>query len=131
MRGALHHVEIYVHDLRSARDFWGWLLPKLGYKLYSEWGNGFDYIFGETYLVFVQTDARFRETTYHRCRAGLNHLAFQGGSRAEVDSLTDELRSRGVRILYEDRHPYAGGPDHYAVFFEDPMRMKVEVVASD
>jgi hypothetical protein len=36
-----------------------------------------------------------------------------------------------VKILYEDRHPYAGGPDHYAVFFEDPMRMKAEVVASD
>lgn len=30
---------------------------------------------------------------------------------------------------YEDRHPYAGGPDYYAVFFEDPDRMKVEIVA--
>jgi len=131
MRGALHHVEIYVHDLRSAREFWGWLLPKLGYELYSEWERGFDYILKETYLVFVQTDDRFGETTYHRCHVGLNHLAFHGGTRAEVDSLTDELRSRGVKILYEDRHPYAGGPDHYAVFFEDPMRMKAEVVASD
>ncbi|RPH94483.1 hypothetical protein EHM69_07210 [candidate division KSB1 bacterium] len=131
MRGALHHVEIYVHDLRSARDFWGWLLPKLGYKLYSEWGRGFDYIFGETYLVFVQTEERFNQPPFHRCHAGLNHLAFHGGTRAEVDALTDELRARGAKILYKDRHPYAGGPDHYAVFFEDPMRMKVEVVASD
>ncbi len=39
------------------------------------------------------------------------------------------LRERGVRILYEDRHPHAGGPDHYAVFVEDPEGIKVEVVA--
>jgi catechol 2,3-dioxygenase-like lactoylglutathione lyase family enzyme len=131
MRGALHHIEIYVHDLRLARDFWGWLLPKLGYKLQSEWARGFDYMLEETYLVFVQTEERFAGSPYHRCRAGLNHLAFHGGTRAEVDALTSDLRAHGVKILYEDRHPYAGGPDYYAVFFEDPMRMKVEVVASD
>ena len=131
MRGALHHVEIYVPDLRAAREFWGWLLPKLGYALQSEWARGFDYILGETYLVFVQREERFGEAGYHRCREGLNHLAFHGGTRAEVDALTAELRARGVPILYEDRHPFAGGPDYYAVFFEDPMRMKVEVAAAE
>jgi hypothetical protein len=43
--------------------------------------------------------------------------------------MTCELRERGVTILYEDRHPYAGGDDYYAVFFEDPDRMKVEITA--
>jgi uncharacterized protein len=36
-----------------------------------------------------------------------------------------------VHILYEDRHPHAGGPDCYAVYFEDPDRMKVELDAPD
>ncbi|KHF36766.1 hypothetical protein CM49_01072 [Paenibacillus sp. P1XP2] len=36
------------------------------------------------------------------------------------------LKQKGVKLLYEDRYPYAGGPEHYAVFFEDPDRIKVE-----
>lgn len=33
-------------------------------------------------------------------------------------------------ILSENRHPYAGGKSN-AVFFEDPARIKVELIASD
>jgi catechol 2,3-dioxygenase-like lactoylglutathione lyase family enzyme len=129
MRGLLHHVEIYVSDLQKSRDFWDWQLTHLGYSLYSEWAQGVSWRLGATYLVFVQTEERFKDVEYHRCRTGLNHLAFHGGSRREVDKLTELLKSRGVKILYEDKHPYAGGPDYYAVFFEDPDRIKVEVVA--
>ena len=46
-----------------------------------------------------------------------------------MDDITSKLRDRGVNILYENQHPYAGGPDYYAVFFEDPDRMKVEITA--
>lgn len=129
--GALHHVEIYVADLQRSREFWGWLLEELGYTLYHEWPQGFDYILGKTYLVFVQAEARFLSPAYHRCRPGLNHLAFHAESRAFVDALTAKLRARKIPVLYEDRHPFAGGPDYYAVFFEDPDRMKVEVAAGE
>jgi catechol 2,3-dioxygenase-like lactoylglutathione lyase family enzyme len=127
MFGGLHHVEIYVSDLERLSEFWGWLLGELGYKGYQRWPQGVSYISGETYIVFVQTEERFRDIPYHRCGTGLNHLAFHGGSREFVDSLTSKLRARGVRILYEDRHPHAGGPESYAVFFEDPDRIKVEI----
>lgn len=125
----LHHVELYVSDLRRSAAFWGWLLEQLGYELFQEWENGVSWRCGETYLVFVQAEERFLDIPYHRCRVGLNHLAFHARSRRQVDALTEELRRRGVTILYEDRHPHAGGPDHYAVYFEDPDRIKVEVVA--
>jgi catechol 2,3-dioxygenase-like lactoylglutathione lyase family enzyme len=127
--GRLHHVEIYVADLARATEFWGWLLGELGYELYSQWPKGIDYKLGDTYIVFVQAEERFLDPPYHRCRPGLNHLAFHAASRAQVDDLTAKLKARGAPILYEDRHPYAGGPDYYAVFFEDPERMKVEIVA--
>lgn len=129
MKGNLHHVELYVRDLESSRRFWSWLLERLGYALYQEWDAGFSYLLGETYIVFVQAEERFLDIPYHRCRAGLNHLAFHAGSREFVDGITEELRSRGTNILYENRHPYAGGEDYYAVFFEDPDRMKVEITA--
>ena len=127
MLGTLHHIEIYVSDLVSSTEFWGWLLGELGYKMYQQWPAGISYISDETYIVFVQTEERFQDIPYHRCRTGLNHLAFHGGGREFVDSITAQLRARNVRILYEDRHPHAGGSDSYAVFFEDPDRIKVEI----
>jgi catechol 2,3-dioxygenase-like lactoylglutathione lyase family enzyme len=85
---------------------------------------------GETYIVLVQTREKHLHIPYHRCRTGLNHLAFHADSRQEVDDLTNALTECGVPILYADRHPFAGGKDYYAAFFEDPDRIKVERVAS-
>lgn len=127
--GSLHHVEINVSDLDASVAFWGWLLARWGYEPYQRWDAGASYRLGATYLVFVQTVGRHVERGYHRSATGLNHLAFHAADAGEVDALTRELELRGVPILYRDRHPHAGGPDVYAVFFEDPDRIKVEVVA--
>lgn len=129
MIGGLHHVEIYVSDLARSAKFWGWFLERLGYAKYQEWETGKSWRLGETYLVFVQTREEYRDIPYHRCRTGLNHLAFRAGSREMVEEITRELIDRGVTVLYRDRHPYAGGEDQYTVYFEDPDRIKVELVA--
>lgn len=128
MKGMLHHIELYVKDLNKSIAFWGWLLEELGYKEFQKWPQGISYIFEKSYIVFVQVEDKYLDVLYHRCRPGLNHLAFFGGTNAFVDEMTVKLRARGVTILYEDKHPYAGGPDYYAVFFEDPDRMKVEII---
>ena len=70
-----------------------------------------------------------QEPSYHRCKVGLNHLAFHAKSRGHVDSITTDLRQRNIPILYEDLHPYAGGEHYYAVFIEDTDRMKAKLVA--
>lgn len=127
--GVLHHVEIYVSDLDKSVEFWAWFLERLGYTPYQAWDAGRSWRLGPTYLVFVQTAEPYTDVAYHRKRTGLNHLAFHAESRAQVDAVTEELRARGVRILYENMHPYAGGRDHYAVYFEDPDRIKVELAA--
>lgn len=125
----LSHVEVYVGELRRSCEFWGWLLEGLGYEPYQSWEQGRSWRLGGTYLVFVQTGADGLQAGYDRRRIGLNHLAFRVSDPAAVDRFTEELRGRGVRVLYQDRHPHAGGPDHYAVFFEDPDRIKVELVS--
>lgn len=129
MKGLLHHVEIYVKDLEKTKEFWGWLLHELDYKVYQSWDQGISYILDKSYLVFVQAEDNYLDIPYHRCRPGLNHLAFYGDSREFVDKMTLKLKQKGVKVLYEDLHPYAGGEDYYAVYFEDPNRMKVEIVA--
>lgn len=127
--GSLHHVELYVSDLRRSSELWGWFLGMLGYSRFQQWSEGESWRLGDTYIVFVQTAEQYLDLPYHRCRTGLNHLAFHAASRAQVDEITAKLRERGVPILYEERHPYAAGPGYYALFFEDPDRIKVELVA--
>lgn len=125
----MHHVEIYVSDLAKSTEFWGWLLEELGYRLFQSWGQGRSWILDSTYIVLVQTEERYLDIPYHRCRTGLNHLAFHARSREHIDELIEKLISRGVSLLYQDKHPYAGG--NYGVFFEDPDRIKIELVAPE
>jgi len=127
--GLIHHIELYVSDLKKTSDFWGWFLQKIGYEPYQEWEQGFSWKLDHSYIVFVQAEERFLDIPYHRCRVGLNHLAFHASSRGQVDDITRVLKQKGIPILYEKRHPYAGGETHYAVYFEDPDRIKVELVA--
>ncbi len=127
--GLLHHIELYVTDLPKSVTFWGWLLEELGYEAFQEWEQGKSWKLGEAYIVFVQVEEKYRHTPYHRKQVGLNHLAFHAASKAHVDDMTSRLRARQVPILYETKHPFSGGCDHYAVYFEDPDRIKVELVA--
>jgi catechol 2,3-dioxygenase-like lactoylglutathione lyase family enzyme len=129
--GLLHHVELYASDLDESAAFWGWFLGDLGYEEHQRWESGRSWKKGPTYVVVVQADDEYLDVPYHRCRPGLNHLAFHAASRAHVDEMTDELRARGVPVLYEDDHPFAGGDDHYAVYVECPERVKVELVAPE
>jgi len=128
-QGMFHHVEINVSNLQKSAEFWGWLLGYLGYEPYQNWPTGLSWRKGGMYIVLVQTESDYLEPRYHRKCTGLNHLAFHAESRQQVDELANLLRTMGSHALYEDRHPYAGGAEHYAVFFEDPDRLKVEVVA--
>lgn len=127
--GLLHHVELNVADLARSTQFWGWFLTELGYEPYQKWEQGCSWKLGETYIVLVQTPEKYLDVPYHRSRVGLNHLAFHASSKEQVDDITLQARSKGYRILYEDKHPFAGGEHYYALFFEDPDRIKVELVA--
>jgi catechol 2,3-dioxygenase-like lactoylglutathione lyase family enzyme len=129
MAGLIHHIEINVSDLKETIEFWGWFLEELGYESFQEWEKGRSWRLEDAYIVFVQTEDKYLDIPYHRSATGLNHIAFHAGSRSRVDQMAERLKKRGVRLLYEDRYPYAGGKGHYAVFFEDPDRIKVELAA--
>jgi catechol 2,3-dioxygenase-like lactoylglutathione lyase family enzyme len=130
LSGLVHHIELYVCDLQRSTEFWGWLLEELGYTLYQEWPQGKSWILGATYIDIVQAPEANNGPKYHRRNVGLNHIAFHVESERQVDEFTEKLRARGVKLLYQDRHPFAGGPNYYAVFFEDPDGIKLELAAS-
>ncbi|MGO4598295.1 MGMT family protein [Terrabacter sp. 2RAF25] len=129
-RGGLHHVEIWVDDIAAAGREWGWLLGRLGYHLGDDWGHGQAWELGSLYLV-LEAGPDVVAGRHERTRAGLNHLAFHGGSRAEVDALVDACGDGGWSLMFADRHPYAGGPQHYAAYLESGEGFEVELVASD
>jgi catechol 2,3-dioxygenase-like lactoylglutathione lyase family enzyme len=108
-------------------EFWNWFLTELGYEQYQKWESGISWKYGNTYIVFVQVKERYMDIPNHRCRVGL--IVFHAKSKEHVDEITIKLQEKGINILYLDRHPYAGGENHYAVYFEDPDRIKVELVA--
>lgn len=124
--GQLHHVEINVSDLKKSVKFWSWLLTRLGYRKFQKWDKGISYKLEDTYIVFVQTDKDHLDIKYHRKRTGLNHLAFQITLKSQIDQFKVGLEKRGIKILYFNRYPK---PEYYAIFFEDPDRIKVELVS--
>jgi catechol 2,3-dioxygenase-like lactoylglutathione lyase family enzyme len=128
----LHHVEIYVSDLAVSRAFWSTLLGKIGYKESDFWDGGFTLKNGkDAYLTFVQVAKKHAPHSYHRCGVGLNHLAFAVDSREVVDAMRQHCVDAEVTLLYDERYPFAnGGTDYYALFIEDPERIKVEFVAT-
>ncbi len=129
-RGALHHVELWVPDLGRAVGSWGWLLGELGYEVFQEWGAGRSWRLGATYVVVEESPAMSADT-YDRCRPGLNHLAFHVADRAEAERLAVRGARHGWRLMFPERHPYAGGEGHCAAYLENEDGFEVELVAPD
>lgn len=128
--GLLDHVELWVPDLDVARPRWAWLLTALGYEQFQSWENGVSYRLGPTYLVLEQSPALL-DGRHERCRPGLNHLAFHAGPPPALDRLVEDAGRHGWRLLFGGRHPFAGGPQHYAAYLEDDDGFEIELVADD
>jgi catechol 2,3-dioxygenase-like lactoylglutathione lyase family enzyme len=125
----IHHLSLHVSDLRQSAEFWGWFLKELGYSQSDSWKDGVSYRLGDTYLDIIQVETEYRTVPHDRERIGMHHLAFHASSREQVDHVTCQIRARGLNVLYPEQHPFAGGPDYYALYFEDPNGIKIELVA--
>ncbi len=66
---------------------------------------------------------------HDRLRPGMNHLALHAGTRDRVDALTVSAAPHGWSLLFADRHPHAGGEDHYAAYLANTDGFEVELIA--
>jgi catechol 2,3-dioxygenase-like lactoylglutathione lyase family enzyme len=123
----IDHLDLNVSDLQRSREFYEPLLRRLGYTPFDAGTGWCSFIEPNRrfYLVLVQTPLDHLHSGFHRKRIGVNHLAFAAPDRVSVDDLHAWLGERAIVPLY-------GGPkqmgDRYAIFFEDPDRLKVEYV---
>lgn len=109
---------------------WGWILAAVGFARVSEWAEGESWAAGGSYLS-ITTSPNTADAPHDRRRPGVNHFAFEGGARAQVDDIMAAASDHGWRPLYHERYPRAGGPDHYAGWLENSAGFKVEIVATD
>ena len=124
----MDHIELYVSNLQKTKLFYSKFLVQLGFELFQEWEEGFSYKKESFYIVFVQVKEKYQSTNYHRCHVGLNHLAFSCSDKTIIMKIREQLIEDNVELLYDDKYPFAGGKNHYALYFEDPDRIKVEIV---
>ncbi|MGO4228320.1 VOC family protein [Arthrobacter sp. YAF34] len=128
--GSLHHVELWVPDLPRAKAQWGWLLGRLGYESYQDWDHGCSWRQGPTYIVVEQSPA-LSGAVHERTVPGLNHLAFNAGTREQLDTLAGDAPHHGWTELFPETYPHAGGPGHFAAYLVNSDGYEVELIAAD
>jgi glyoxylase I family protein len=126
----VHHVDLVVSSIERSLAFYSELLGPLGFHRVSEVEGER----GETiwYLSGPGTSVGLRKVQseggdYDRYRIGLHHLAFEAGSRGDVDERAAWLRAQNVELESEPQE-YTYTPGYYAVFFYDPDGLKLEIV---
>ncbi len=126
----VHHFQIQVSNIRKSATFYGELLGHLGFTKVFETEGMVEWQKEGTRIIVAQSPKRFLTDGYHRKRVGLNHIAFRAPSRAAVDELYDNyLVPNKIPVLYGGAKEWKDyDPGYYAVFFEDPDRMKLELV---
>jgi catechol 2,3-dioxygenase-like lactoylglutathione lyase family enzyme len=129
MGAAVHHIEIWVPDLSRALNSWGWILNRLGWKDGDGWPGGMTWTAPDGSYVVVEQSPAMSAGEHDRLRPGMNHLALNAAGRAEVDAIVAEATKHGWTLMFADRHPYAGGPQHYAAFPHNGDGYELEIVA--
>ncbi len=126
----VHHFQIQVSNIQKSAVFYGELLGRLGFTQVLEMERMVEWQKEGTRIILAQCPKRFLVDGYHRKRVGLNHIAFRASSRAAVDELyRNFLLPKKIPILYSGPKEWKDyDPGYYAVYFEDPDRIKLELV---
>lgn len=123
----LSHIEINVFDYTKSIHFYDTILLPIGWKKLVSTKDCTAYSDGSMKLIFSPTDEKYKKKSFHRKQVGLNHLAFFAKSIEEVNDFhKNVLIKNSIECLYEKKP--SGDNTYYAVFFEDPDRIKIELV---
>ncbi len=133
MLNSLAHVEINVNDIQKTKNFYDIFLHLVWWKGFvideeTIWYKAPD----KTHIFFTKTNQEYTTYGFHRKHIWLNHFAFRVTTKQQVDDIAQYLEKNGIPLLYTDRnrdysHEY-DMDEYYAIFCEDPDRIKVEIV---
>jgi catechol 2,3-dioxygenase-like lactoylglutathione lyase family enzyme len=116
------HIDLRVREMAAAKQFYGRLLPELGFAVESS---------SDEWCIFQAAGAGpvefFGFTGEAEHQPNDNRIAFWAESRTEVDRLAEIVRQAGGRNLEGPELCRGYSPGYYAVFFEDPSGNKLEI----
>ena len=124
----LHHLTLWVPDVRRADESWTWLLGELGWS--AEPSPSHMLLFRHpdgAALALEQSPDMVPGMLYSRFRPGLNHVAFRLEPDMSLDELAAAAPRHGWTSLPSDRHPIAGA--NQVAYLEDRDGFEVELVA--
>ncbi len=130
VKARLYHLQLNVRDGGRSLPFYRALFGQLEWRTLHDAGGVAGFSDGAADIWVMEAGVGHSAAGYHRKRAGLNHLAFAVPRREDVDRFAAEfVRPRGLAALYGTPREFPEYvPGYYAVFFEDPDRVKLEVV---
>ena len=132
MKATLQHIQLNVSNKNISYPFYKEMLLLLGYKIYSveDWGIGMRDPKTNLVIWVAETENKFRKNKFHRKATGINHLAFLVSSKKNVDDFYKNfIKKNNIKTLYQTPKAFPEyTPNYYAVFFEDPDRIKLEFV---
>lgn len=125
----IEHLAIWTQQLERLRDFYVEFFEASAGEKYHNPQTGF-----ESYFLSFADGARLElmhmpgipanQNSLEQQATGYIHMAFATGSKAKVDSLTEQLRQRGYRVLGE---PRTTGDGYYESVIVDPDGNRVEI----
>jgi catechol 2,3-dioxygenase-like lactoylglutathione lyase family enzyme len=129
MKASLYHVQLNVRDPVTSIPFYRALFGYFEYTTIMELPDMLGVSNGGTDFWVIATPEDRRGTAFHRKNVGVNHMCFGVRHREDVDRFVREfMTAHELTALYGSPREYpeyhAG---YYAVFFEDPDRLKIEV----
>jgi catechol 2,3-dioxygenase-like lactoylglutathione lyase family enzyme len=125
----LSHVELYVSNYAKSIQFYDKILIPLGWRRIVCQRSHTVFSDGYMKIVLGPVEEKYQTPPYHRKRVGLNHLAFYAPSKVCVDEFAERyLKPYNINCLYENESK--GDETYYSIFFEDPDRIKIEIVYS-
>lgn len=127
----LDHLGLNVPDLEAAKSYYDELMPFLGFEPFFITADEFSYqpVGGKpgTRIFFYRAPL---PNEYVRKHVGLQHLAFRGRTRDQVDSAHGKALEMDSEILFSPRLFPQYHESYYASFWFDPHGFLLEIVCS-
>lgn len=127
----IEHIAIWVSDLERMKDFYSHYFQAVSGERYHNPGKDFYSYFlsftdGCRLELMAKPDVPDNANDIHRQYKGLIHFAISVGSNAQVDQLTERLRSDGYAVIGE---PRTTGDGYYESVVLDPENNRIEITA--
>jgi len=129
----LHHLALTASDLSRSGEFYGAILAELGYRQTHSYPHVVVWEGPDPEILIYAARDQQRANRHQTYDPGFHHAAFRVDSRQVVERVGQIAQQLGARMLETARLFPQYSSNYFAVFFEDPDGLKLEVMteASD